>query len=1180
MVPPTDTPPPLGRFRSPLESYPSRARLRSRPPPDPPPFIVDGRSRMRDKYGIFNFGGQFVPLSATAPSSGRSKRRFVIDPSKPRQHQNHLKRYMRKCDINAAHRFWGHLHEANLRRKAEIECLTLTGKLEPCEACCAGKMQRRSVHKISTYTRAKEFGERIYMDTTGPFKTRTGGGTKYSGRRYAVVFVDDATRSKKTYLTSTKSAESILDCVQRFHTDEILSKNRTWKCVRSDSGTEYLNMTVVKWLCAHDIVREYTSDYTPQHNAVVEVAIRDIKRTAITLMNASHLHDAMRTMWGEAFLYATDLLNYSPCAGNPRFESPNSMLGISMTKRETFYQWGSLAFPITEDPALMENKSKECLFVGFARNKTRETLRFLRLDTLNIIESKSYKVFDGIFLKPKEGSPASMFDNTFDIDTDAYQQVAESALFDKAPPVINHTHDPVGSVESTIFDSHGPLRAEHVCDCPDSEFDSDSDSDSTDSDDDFISLVPGLSVLSLPVTDLVDDPMDIAMEDDDFQALFPEVLLEEHFSDSDDSVVVGSVDYSSSGEATADLKRPRFGSANLKQPRVDTSDFTEYSLNNFGADVPDDGKHHLRNNKTYSSFYASVPTGTSPYVRFFVSGNGDIRVPKQYAEALRSPQWQHWRAAIQDEYDSLVQNGTWRLVPRPSDHPVAGSRWVFTLKFDSTGNISRYKARFVCKGYTQTAGVDYFETFAPVVNATSLRILLAMAARNNWDVLHMDVKTAFLNAPVDEKIYVQQPQGFVVRGKEGWVLELLKSLYGLRQAPRNWNKAITDFLLSLGFVQSKADSCLFYHYDDSGKICLVSVYVDDILLTGDDVHFTESTRAALKSQYVMSDLGEVTQILGMIVTRDRAARTLKIHHAPYIQNLETLYDVSDVTYNYSTPASEDTYTQYLEAVFRGDQRTRSSYDYRAVIGCLVYLANSTRPDIANITRFLSGFVTSWTDIHVTFAQRVLKYLYSTPFLGLCYSFENGGVEPELTAGAGSLASSDLIRKLEAYTDASWADNYADATSTSGFFIMWAGCLISWKSIKQKVISQSSMEAEFIAMNDCLIEIKHLVFLLEDLCNESFGVLMDSSKARATGLIAEAAAIHINGDNTAAIMIGNQDVNTRRSRMVNTKFHLLKEAVVNKLVSFRYVNTKENLADIFTKCLGKAPFLYLRNKFMS
>jgi hypothetical protein len=125
-----------------------------------------------------------------------------------------------------------------------------------------------------------------------------------------------------------------------------------------------------------------------------------------------------------------------------------------------------------------------------------------------------------------------------------------------------------------------------------------------------------------------------------------------------------------------------------------------------------------------------------------------------------------------------------------------------------------------------------------------------------------------------------------------------------------------------------------------------------------------------------------------------------------------------------------------------------------------------------------------------------------------------------------------------------------------------------------------MEAEFIAMNHCLIEIKHLVFLLEDLCNESFGVLMDSSKARATGLIAEAAAIHINGDNTAAIMIGNQDVNTRRSRMVNTKFHLLKEAVVDKLVCFRYVNSKENLADIFTKCLGKAPFLYLRNKFMS
>jgi hypothetical protein len=219
----------------------------------------------------------------------------------------------------------------------------------------------------------------------------------------------------------------------------------------------------------------------------------------------------------------------------------------------------------------------------------------------------------------------------------------------------------------------------------------------------------------------------------------------------------------------------------------------------------------------------------------------------------------------------------------------------------------------------------------------------------------------------------------------------------------------------------------------------------------------------------------------------------------------------------------------------------------------------------------------------------------TADIGIHYSFPNGGVDNgiEITAGTSSLSSSALaeqlskyqlsksalVKQLEGYSDASWADNYADATSTSGFFIQWAGCLISWKSIKQKVISQSSMEAEFIAMNDCLMEIKSIVFLLEDLSKEQFCALIDSSDDKAMKLVEDAASIFINGDNTAAIMIGNQDVNTKRSRMVNTKFHLIKEAVVDKLVSFRYINTKENLADIFTKCLGKAPFLYLRNKFM-
>ena len=377
---------------------------------------------------------------------------------------------------------------------------------------------------------------------------------------------------------------------------------------------------------------------------------------------------------------------------------------------------------------------------------------------------------------------------------------------------------------------------------------------------------------------------------------------------------------------------------------------------------------------------------------------------------------------------------------------------------------------------------------------------------------------------------------------------------------------------------------------------MLSIYVDDIVITGDDIIYRDSTRKSLKEAYVMSDLGEISQILGMIITRDRPNRSLRISHGTYIRALMERFDVSDVTYNYATPADDDTYTQYLEAVFRQDQRTHTSYDYRGVIGCLVYLANSTRPDIANITRFLSGFVTTWTDIHVKFAQRVLKYLYLTADIGIHYSFPNGGVDNdgiEITAGTSSLSSSALVKQLkqyqlskgalvnqlEGYADASWADNYADATSTSGFFIQWAGCLISWKSIKQKVISQSSMEAEFIAMNDCLMEIKSIVFLLEDLSKEQFGALIDSSDDKAMKLVEDAASIFINGDNTAAIMIGNQDVNTKRSRMVNTKFHLIKEAVVDKLVSFRYINTKENLADIFTKCLGKAPFLYLRNKFM-
>jgi hypothetical protein len=563
--------------------------------------------------------------------------------------------------------------------------------------------------------------------------------------------------------------------------------------------------------------------------------------------------------------------------------------------------------------------------------------------------------------------------------------------------------------------------------------------------------------------------------------------------------------------------------------------------------------------------------------------DGTISVPKSYADALRSPQWQHWKEAISAEYQALIENGTWELVPRPKDAPVVGSRWVFTIKYDKDGNLSRYKARFVCKGFTQTEGIDYFDTYSPVVHITSLRMILALACKNDWDLISMDIKTAFLNAPVDETIYVQQPHGFVAKGKENYVLRLLRSLYGLKQAPRNFNIHLTATLEALGFQSCPADPCVFFHYSKDGKVCLVSVYVDDLVLTGNDIPFRDHVRRSLKESYALNDFGELDFILGMTIVRDRRLQSLRMHHGPYIKNLLTLFDISDVTYNFCTPAADDTYSQYLEAVFRGDTRTLD-FDYRAVVGCLVYLTNTTRPDISNITRFLSGFVSNWTDIHVSFAKRVLKYLQLTAEIGLHYSFANGGVDCnpdfDITAGVSSFSKYSLVKELEAYTDASWADNYADSTSTSGLYIQWAGCLISWKSVKQKVIAHSSMESEFIAMAECVTELKRLIFLLENFSQTKYNALIDASCLEGLGYLEEAATVHINGDNTAAILVGNQDSNTKRSRMINTKFHIIKEAIVDKLVHFRYVASKENLADIFTKCLGNAPFLYLRKQFMA
>ena len=219
---------------------------------------------------------------------------------------------------------------------------------------------------------------------------------------------------------------------------------------------------------------------------------------------------------------------------------------------------------------------------------------------------------------------------------------------------------------------------------------------------------------------------------------------------------------------------------------------------------------------------------------------------------------------MKDEMEAIDRNHTWELVVPPSNCKPIGPKWLFKVKKSAKGEILRYKARLVVKGYSQRHGIDFDEVFAPVVRFESIKVLIAMAAPEGWTLHHLDVKSAFLNGEVEEELYVKQPEGFLIEGREEWVLRLKKALYGLKQAPRAWYFKLHQCLLSLGFTKSRHEQAVYLKSSSDHKL-IVGVYVDDLIVTGTRTEDVKIFKARMAEKFEMSDLGSLSLYLGIEV---------------------------------------------------------------------------------------------------------------------------------------------------------------------------------------------------------------------------------------------------------------------------------------------------------------------------
>ena len=494
--------------------------------------------------------------------------------------------------------------------------------------------------------------------------------------------------------------------------------------------------------------------------------------------------------------------------------------------------------------------------------------------------------------------------------------------------------------------------------------------------------------------------------------------------------------------------------------------------------------------------------------------------PKSYNQAINSPEASLWKEAMEKEYSSLIENHTWDSVAYPKDRKPIHSMWVYSYKYDSSGQISNYKARLVAIGKVQQYGLDYQETFAPVVRWDTVRVILALSLQQSWKVNQLDVTTAFLYGEIDHEIFMMHPEGFKIPNE---VCKLKKSIYGLKQSSRIWNAKLTDSIISQGLKQSQLDPCLFYSEE---KNLFVLVYVDDILVTGDSIR-CENMKNHLASIFKIKDLGEISNFLGVLVNKTRDGYS--IDQSVYIEKTLAKFGMSEC---YTSkipmqPNQTDTDRKPLD----------KSIPYREAIGNLNYLATISRPDIAFVVNFLSRQANSPTEFHWSIVIQLFRYL-------------RGTLDKKL------LVQKQSEHLITAYVDSDWAGDES-RKSCSGFLMYFGSTLISWYSRLQPIVATCTMEAEYIALSLVMKDITWLRNLLQEI----------NFPATSKATVFE--------DNQACIKYANDPGRFhQRSKHIDVRFHFVREKIQEGLVDLVYCPTSKMRADFLTKALPAPRFLEL------
>jgi transposase InsO family protein len=1023
-----------------------------------------------------------------------------------------------------------HMSESSVRtliRHQAIEGLPATYVAPPrplsttCTPCIQGKTQAKPHPLIRA--RAGAILDKIHVDLVGPFPPTI------RSHRYWLTIVDDHSRYGWIILLHTKDQAkhkllAWMKWVQR-------QTGKPLKHFHGDRGGEFLNTVLLDYFREQGVTWTFSNPHTPQQNGVAEARNKQIGRFTRT----SLLHsNAPKFYWGYAAQHACVTNNLVP-HGLLGGKTPYEVWHSRKPNMHRLRTWGCVAHALIDKSqrhhtgGKLGPVTKECILVGL----NPEGPGWLLLDTATRREIPcSDVVFQEhipYFKRPSGLQSPTLDWSDFDLSFPAESppSVPPAPGPGPGPPPTPPDSDQPGTPsartagtsqgeggaqpEESSQEEGGASGPEHSQgeggehQEQQSSADSDQDSSSTGG-------VPSQHSPPQPRAPLA-------------PAVHPSVMARSRAvtgtSRGPGQLPVGKgvilgLPASGAPAAPAPAPPPPEERRSLRLQGLPPSSGPAEELHTIYEDT--------------EFIDTGVPPPAVVFLQAVIAGESgskvtEIPTPSTWEEALGGEQSAEWLESMVREFRGLEATGTFKQVPRSEAASVLKNKWVFRIKRRGDGT-PLYKSRIVVKGYTQQQGIDYAETWAPTAKPVTWRVLLHLAAQQDFHIRMMDVDQAFCQGDLEEDLYMEPPAGLPIAALPGnQVWKLQRPLYGLKQAPRQWHAKLKEVLEKLGFKPTAADPSLFLYKDSQGFWILA--YVDDLLLLSKSTELLDRLREQLKEFFPMKDLGDVQQYLGMEVTRDWDRHEIYLAQTKYIHELLTRFDYIEGK-EFNTPLAMN---HGLRPAQEGDPMHPDQERYPELLGGIMYLMVCTRPDIAHAVSVLARYVAPGrhSAMHWQAGLRLLGYL-------------------KATAGY-KLALGGATSVLEGHSDSSYADDQEGRRSSQGHCFSLGSGVVSWKATRSPVVALSTCEAELYAVCSAAQEAVWLGELL---------ALVGCPQSPAPMLWC---------DNRSTVVLTQDPVYSARSKHIEARYYFVRELVQAKRLRTAHVPGKDNVADIFTKPLS-------------